>query len=101
MQFTQFQSNEYKYDLLAENIYTREQEWFHYDFDKKNFEQIIENTVDDTIRAQMQQRLTDTVKQMQIVEDVHTALLAQITDRAAYDAAVARAAAKRAAKEQQ
>lgn len=97
MRFTQFNSSDYKYDLLAENIYNREQEWFHYDFDKQNFEQMIATTDNDEIKGQMQQRLNETLKQMSIVENIHSALLAQITDQAAYQAAVERAAVKRAA----
>jgi acyl-CoA reductase-like NAD-dependent aldehyde dehydrogenase len=39
MIYTQL-SNDYKYDTLAEAIYSREVEHFHYDFDRKNFEHL-------------------------------------------------------------
>jgi len=96
MQFTQFNENPYKYDLLAENIYSREQEWFHYDFDKQNFEQMLLTMPAGQLRTDMEKRLADTITQMTIVDNIHSALLAQIVDQEAYAAAVIRAAEKRA-----
>jgi hypothetical protein len=73
-------------------------EYFHYDFDKKNFEQMLAvMPVDAPNRADLEKRLSDTMAQMEIVKSIYDALLAQIDDQAAYAAAVARAEAKRAA----
>lgn len=99
MQFTQFNGNDYKYDLLAENIYSREMEYFHYEFDKKNFETMLLTMPEGELKDQMNQRLVDTLKQMSIVDGIHYALTQQITDQTAYAAAVERAAAKRAAQQ--
>jgi hypothetical protein len=95
MNYTQL-NNTYKYDTLAENIYSREVEYFHYDFDKKNFEEILK-TAEGLYRADIEQRLNDTITQMTIVENIYNALLAQVDDQTAYAAAVARAVAKRTA----
>ena len=98
MQFSQFQANDYKYDLIAENVFMRESEWFHYDFDLKNFQSILATMAqDDPGRANYEQRVRDTQTQMKIVEDIHAALMAQITDQTAYQAAVVRTTAKREA----
>jgi hypothetical protein len=93
MNYTQL-NTDYKYDNLAQNIYSREVEYFHYDFDKKNFEQILQ-TATGSFRAEIEQRLADTITQMNIVENIYNALLAQIDDQTAYAAAVAREVAKR------
>lgn len=94
MQFTQLQSH-YKYDTLAEAIYQREIEWFHYDFDIKNFTQIAANMQDGPDKEHMINRIAETRKQMSIVENIYNALLAQVDDQVAYAAAVERAIARR------
>lgn len=96
MNYTQL-TNTYKYDLLAENIYSREVEYFHYDFDKKNFEQMLLTMPEGAERAAIQKRLQDTETQMNVVNNIYLALQAQIDDQVAYDAAVVRAQAKRSA----
>ena len=93
MNYTQV-NTDYKYDILAENIYSREMEHFHYNFDKVNFEKILE-TAQGEFKANIEQRLADTITQMTIVENIYNALVAQIDDQTAYQAAVARAEAKR------
>jgi hypothetical protein len=90
---------EYKYDTLAEAIYAREVEYFHYDFDRKNFEHLLANATDGEFIANVADRLNDTRKQMGNVLLIISALKAQIDDEAAYAAAVERATAKRKAKE--
>lgn len=90
---------QYKYDTLAEAMYAREVEYFHYDFDRKNFEHLLANTTDNDFAANVTDRLSDTRKQMGNVEAIIAALRAQIDDEAAYADAVMRAAAKRKAKE--
>jgi hypothetical protein len=90
---------EYKYDTLADAMYAREVEYFHYDFDRKNFEHLLANATDNEFAANVAERLDATRKQMGNVMAVTEALRAQIDDADAYAAAVERATAKRKAKE--
>lgn len=90
---------EYKYDTLAEAMYAREVEYFHYDFDRKNFEHLLANATDNEFVANVADRLNDTRKQMHNVMLIIAALKSQIDDEGAYAAAVERATAKRKAKE--
>jgi hypothetical protein len=90
---------EYKYDTLADAMYAREVEYFHYDFDRKNFEHLLANATDNEFAANVAERLDSTRKQMGNVEAVIEALKAQIDDADAYAAAVERVTAKRKAKE--
>jgi hypothetical protein len=98
MQYEQL-SAEYKYDVLADAMYAREVEYFHYDFDRKNFEHLLANATDNEFAANVAERLDSTRKQMGNVEAVVEALKAQIDDADAYAAAVERVTAKRKAKE--
>jgi len=90
---------EYKYDTLADAMYAREVEYFHYDFDRKNFEHLLANATDNEFAANIAERLDTTRKQMGNVKAVVEALRAQIDDADAYAAAVERVTAKRKAKE--
>lgn len=90
---------EYKYDTLADAMYAREVEYFHYDFDRKNFEHLLANAKDNEFAANVAERLDATRKQMSNVMAVADALKAQIDDADAYAAAVERVTAKRKAKE--
>ena len=92
-------STEYKYDTLAEAMYAREVEFFHYEFDRKNFEYIVANATDNEFASDVAERLEATKKQMGNVAAIMAALQEQIEDQAAYDAAVVRVTAKREAKE--
>jgi hypothetical protein len=87
--------NTYKYDTLAEAVYGREVEYFHYDFDRKNFEYLLANLPSSDYTQDIAKRLADTTMQMRNVGAIMAALLAQIDDQAAYDAAVLRAIEKR------
>ena len=98
MQYEQLPT-EYKYDTLADAMYAREVEYFHYDFDRKNFEHLLANATDNEFAANVSERLDATRKQMGNVMAVVDALKAQIDDEAAYAAAVERVTAKRKAKE--
>jgi len=95
MQFTQL-NDDYKYDVLAEQMYAREVEWFHYDLDVKNFQRMLDSNDPGINREYFQQRIAETQSQMAIVESVYNALKVQITDADKYSAACARAAQKRA-----
>lgn len=90
---------EYKYDVLADAMYAREVEYFHYDFDRKNFEHLLANATDNEFAANIAERLDATRKQMGNVMGVVEALRSQIDDADAYAAAVERVTAKRKAKE--
>lgn len=90
---------EYKYDTIAEALYAREVEYFHYDFDRTNFEYLIANATNAEFITDVTGRLNDTRKQMGNVLLVISALKAQIDDEEAYAAAVERTTAKRKAKE--
>lgn len=90
---------EYKYNTLAEAVYAREAEFFHYDFDRANFEHILANTSDNEFAAEIDERLMATRAQIKKVEAVMAAVKAQIDDADAYAAAVERVTAKRKAKE--
>lgn len=92
-------SPEYKYDTLADAMYAREVEHFHYDFDLKNFEHLLANATDNEFAANVAERLNDTRKQMGNVMLIMSALKSQIEDVDAYAAAVERVTAKRKAKE--
>jgi len=98
MQYEQLPT-EYKYDTLADAMYAREVEYFHYDFDRKNFEHLLANATDNEFAANIAERLDATRKQMGNVAAVVEALKAQIDDADAYAAAVERVTAKRKAKE--
>ena len=98
MQYTQLTDN-YKYDTLASAIYAREVEYFHYDFDRINFEHLLANATDNEFAAGVAERLDATRKQMGNVLAIIAALHSQIQDEAQYEAAVIRVTAKRIAKE--
>ena len=87
----------YKDDTIAEALYAREVEHFHYAFDAANFRHLLDELPASPYRSQVQQRLDDTLTQMANVEAIYRALQSQITDPQAHAAAVARAIAKRAA----
>jgi hypothetical protein len=91
--------DEYKYDTLADAMYAREVEHFHYDFDRKNFEHLLANATDNEFAANVAERLNSTRKEMGNVLAIIAALKEQIEDEQAYADAVARVTAKREAKE--
>jgi len=94
MQYNQLPSS-YKYDTIAEAMYSRELEHFHYAFDADNFRHLLATTIDGPYKQELQARLDSTLEQMRKVEDIYNALQAQITDAAEYAAAVERATQKR------
>jgi len=87
----------YKYDILADAIYGRELEFFHYDFDRINYEHILTSLPECDYRTNIEKRLFDTIGAMAQTEQTMSALIAQIDDQAAYAEGVARAIARRAA----
>jgi hypothetical protein len=87
----------YKYDTLADAIYGREVEYFHYNFDRINFEYTLKDLPECEYRTNIENRLADTVGTMAQVERTMAALLAQIDDPIAYAEGVARAIERREA----
>lgn len=94
MEYTQLHFS-YKYDILAEAMYSREMEHFHYAFDAANFKHILEKTQDGPYKQDIQGRLDATIEQMNKVDDIYSALAAQIVDQDEFAAAVERATQKR------
>lgn len=97
MEFEQL-GQEYRDDHLAEAMYAREMEWFHYDFDKINFERMLTAVPPGNYADDINKRLQDTVAQMRAVDLIYAALKSQIADIAAHQRAVARAKEKREAR---
>lgn len=98
MIYTQL-STDYKYDTLADAMYAREIEYFHYDFDRANFEHLLANASDNEFASDVAERLEATKKQLGNVAAIMAALRSQIEDEQAYADAVVRVTAKREAKE--
>jgi len=87
----------YKYDVLAEAIYSREMEHFHYQLDAVNFTNLLETIEEGAYKQELQGRLASTLEQMAKVDSIYNALTAQIEDAVEYAAAVERATQKRSA----
>ena len=90
---------DYKYDTIAEAIYAREVEYFHYDFDRVNFAYLISIAPDGEFKDTTAERLASTMQQMNSVLAIMDALKSQIDDSQAYAEAVVRVTAKRKAKD--
>jgi hypothetical protein len=98
MIYTQLTPN-YKYDTIAEAIYAREVEYFHYDFDRINFVYLVSVAPDGELKNTTAERLASTMQQMNSVAVIMDALRSQIDDEQAYAEAVVRVTEKRKAKE--
>jgi 2-polyprenyl-6-methoxyphenol hydroxylase-like FAD-dependent oxidoreductase len=94
MKYTQLPQT-YRDDVLAEAIYSREVEFFHYDFDRSNFTELLQDMPLGSYRTNIEERLAGTIEQMGNVERIYNALLAQVTDVEAHAAAVLRTTKKR------
>jgi hypothetical protein len=88
MKYTQLSKN-YKYRQIANAIYAREVEYFHYDFDRINFEHLVANLPQCNFRDDVEKRLAETKSQMASVVAIVAALNSQIDDEEAYAEAVA------------
>ena len=97
MEYEQLEQD-YRDDHLAEAMYAREAEWFHYDFDRINFERMLAVLPPGEYAQDIAKRLHDTRDRLVAVDLVYAALKSQITDVGRHQAAVARAAMKREAK---
>lgn len=87
MQYTQL-TNDYKYRHIANAVYAREMEYFHYDFDRTNFIHMVANFSDGPFKDDIVKRIDEIEKQMQSVQAVIEALWAQVDDKEIYAKAV-------------
>lgn len=78
----------YKYDVIAEAMYARELEHFHYNFDRVNFEALLKTTPKGEYRDNIQARLEQTLIEMERVEQIYAALEAQVDDQQALETAI-------------
>lgn len=85
----------YKDDVLAEAMYAREVEFFHYDFDRRNFISILSQMESGPEKKALESRLNETIDQMAAVDNIYKALEEQIADENAHEAAILRTALKR------
>lgn len=97
MEFEQL-STDYIDDYIAEAMLARETEWFHYNVDRQNFEDIrsalpVEEAAQ---RADMERRIQETTKQMAVVDSVYAALKRRIRSPDAHAAAIERVRLKHA-----
>jgi len=96
MNYKQIPSS-YKDDTIAEAMYGRELEYFHYEFDATNFKHLLLTAPAGSYRDNLQERLDSTLTQMANVDAIYEALKLQITSPQAHESAVIRAAEKRVA----
>tara|TARA_R110000868_G_C10652308_1_gene745081 strand:+ start:111 stop:416 length:306 start_codon:yes stop_codon:yes gene_type:complete len=94
MKYSQL-DQDYRDDVLAEAIYGREVEYFHYDFDRVNFAKLLETLPPSPYRDNVQQRHDETLDRMSTVDAIYAALESQITDPEAHAAAIVRTTEKR------
>jgi len=88
-------SQTYQDDVLAEAMYGREVEHFHYKFDSINFAKLLETLPPSPYRENVQQRHDETLDRMATVDGIYAALASQITDPEAHAAAILRTTEKR------
>lgn len=94
MEYQQIPST-YKDDLIAEALYAREIEHFHYCFDRDNFIEILKNTPPGLDYDNLLNRLNETIYQIENVERYAKALLKQIRSIELHNAAIDRTTKKR------
>lgn len=94
MEYQQLSQTTYREDVLAQALYAREVEFFHYDFDRANYAEMLKTLPEGTYRKEIQERHDGTVEQMRNVDAIYAALQKQITDQDAHKAAVDRLSAK-------
>jgi hypothetical protein len=99
MKYTQLPTS-YKYEVIANAVYGREVEYFHYDFDRINFEYLLNILPEGTYRDDVANRLKETLIHMKNVEAIMEALNSQIDDFQAYAEAIESVTAKRKAQEE-
>jgi len=81
-------SPSYKDEVIAEALYQREMEHFHYTFDLKNFEFLLDRVDPGPYKSDLMTRVQQTKIEMAKVEAIYQALEAQLTDPAAIQRAI-------------
>jgi len=94
MKYTQL-TQSYQDDVLAEALFGREVEFFHFDFDRINFAKLLETLPPSPYRDDVQKRHDETLERMATVDAIYEALASQITDPEAHAAAIVRTTEKR------
>ena len=87
MNYTQLPSD-YKYRHIANAIYGREMEYFHYDFDRINYEHLASTLPEGPFKDDISKRIKEVEQQLQNTNAIVEALWAQIDDKDAYANAV-------------
>src|SRR3990167_5978450 len=90
-------SQEYRDDLLADALYSRECEYFHYDFDRSNFVEMLKHLPKGEYRSSIEKRLAETEEQMRRVACTYAALETKVVDVEAHALAVVRCRERREA----
>ena len=86
----------YRDDHIAQALYARELEWFHYEVDRLNFGAMLAaDDLPQAMRADLEKRLTEIAVQQDMVQRVMAALRAQIRSPEAHAAAIERTRLKR------
>ncbi len=94
MKYQQLEQD-YRDDLLADALYAREVEYFHYDFDRTNFVEMLRVLQKGDYRNEIEERLKQTEEQMRRVACVYAALLTKVVDVEAHKRAVGRCKERR------
>lgn len=94
MEFKQL-DQDYQDDVLAEALYSREHEWFHYDFDRGNYQRMAEALLPGPEREDLLRRIRETQTQMDFVESIYDALSARVVNAERHARAVERVTKKR------
>jgi hydroxypyruvate isomerase len=86
----------YRDDHIAQALYAREMEWFHYDVDRKNFAHMLKSkALPKAMRDDLEKRIADIAAHQDMVQRVMAALRAQIRSADAHAAAMERTRLKR------
>ena len=98
MIYTQL-TQEYQDDVIAEALYSREREHFHYDVDRKNFIEMLKTLPAGEYKDQIQKRANETASRMNEVDTIYVALETTGPKGQAMTDAIVRTKAKRDALE--
>lgn len=81
-------SNNYKYKVLAEQILARETNLFNYRFNIANYEWMSDNTQDTSVLSDLDSRISNEKRNLELELLIYNALLSQIDDKEKYLEAV-------------
>ena len=92
-------TQEYMDDVIAEAMFIREREHFHYALDYENMQNMLKLAPEGPFKQNLVKRLGETAQRMQEVDIIYAALESRVEDQQRHIAAVTRVQAKRAAVE--